>query len=146
MDTDAGTITLPINARLFSLISALHAAKQHEPSIRTVPATTKHCRCWSRRGGEIVVVILPGVGKREIAMENAAAHPELREIFNKIREAETAAWRGGPHATKPKAYVELSDAEVETLLDRNGPLPRLRPITSRPVQLSQTAWGTKPAA
>jgi hypothetical protein len=48
--------------------------------------------CWSRRGGEIVVVIVPSAGKREMAMENAAAHPELREIFNKVREAEQVAW------------------------------------------------------
>jgi len=45
----------------------------------------------------------------------------------------------------PAAFVELSDAEIQTLRGRQ-PLPRLRPITNRPVQLSQTAWGTKPAA
>ena len=146
VDADAGTITLPINAPLFSLVQALHTARQHEPTVRTQPATMQFYRCWSTRGGEVAVVILPGIGKREIAMENAAAHPELRDIFNKVREAERAAWAGGPHATKPKAYVELSDAEVETLLNRDAPLPRLRPITTRPVQLSRTAWGTNPAA
>jgi hypothetical protein len=150
VDVDAGTITLPINARLFSLVSALHTAKQHEPTIQTQPAaaapTTHRCRCWSRRGGEIIVVILPGVGKREIAMENAAAHPELRDIFNKAREAEQAAWRGGPHATTPKAFVDLSDVEIDALLNRDGPLPQLRPVTARPVQLNHTAWGTNPAA
>ena len=145
VDTDTRTITLPINARMFSLISALHTAKQHEPVVRTKLALTR-CRCWSTRGGEIAIVILPGARKLEIAMENAAAHPELRDIFNKIRAAEQAAWAGGPHATKPKAFVELRDAEILTLLDRNGPLPQLRPIANRPVQLSQTAWGTNPAA
>ena len=115
-DTDAGTITLPINARLFSLVSALHTAKQHEPSIRTVPATTTRCRCWPRRGGEIAVIMVPGAGKREIPMEKAAAHPELRDIFNKVREAERQAWVGGPHATTPKAFVRLSDVKAKTLL------------------------------
>ena len=147
VDVDARTITLPINAPLFSLVSALHTAKQHEPAIRTQPAPTTHrCRCWSRRGGEIVVIIVPGVGKREIPMEHAAGHPELRDIFNKVRDTETEAhrWNGD---TPPigKAFVELSDAEIQTLCGRQ-PLPRLRPVTNRPVQLSQTAWGTKPAA
>ena len=146
VDADAGTITLPINAPLFSLVQALHTARQHEPSVSTKPVATQRYRCWSTRGGEIAVVVLPGVGRREIAMENAAAHPELRDIFNKVRDAEQEAWAGGPPATKPKAYVDLTNADVETLLDRLGPLPRLRPITARPVQLSHTAWGTKPAA
>jgi hypothetical protein len=147
VDVDAGTITLPINARLFSLISALHTAKQHEPTIQTQPAPRAHrCRCWSRRGGEIVIVILPGIGKREIPMEHAAGHPELRDIFNKVRDAETEAHRwNGDTPPAGKAFVELSDAEVQTLCERQ-PLPQLRPITTRPVQLSQTAWGTKPAA
>ena len=147
VDVDAGTITLPINARLFSLISALHTAKQHEPAIQTQPAPTTHrCRCWSRRGGEIVVVILPGVGKREIPMEHAAGHLELRDIFNKVRDAETKAhrWNGDTPPTG-KAFVELSDAELQTL-SGGQPLPRLRPITVRPVQLSHTAWNTNPAA
>ena len=88
--------------------------------------------CWSRRGGEIVVVILPGVGKREIPMERAAGHPELRHIFNKACDAETEAhrWKGD---TPPigKGFVDLSNAEIQTLNGRQ-PLPRLREITTRP--------------
>ena len=146
VDTDAGTIRLPINARLFSLVSALHTAKQHEPTIRTRPAapTTQRCRCWSYRGGEVVCVVLPGIGKHEIPMETAAANPKLRDIFNKIREADTEAWkwRGEQPPTK-KAFVTLSDEEIETLL---GPLPSLEGINARPIQLRHTADGTKPAA
>ena len=79
-------------------------------------------------------------------MENAAAHPELREIFNKVREAETEAhrWNGNTPPTN-KAFVDLSDDEIESLVGRK-PLPELRPITTRPLQLSHTAWGTNPAA
>jgi hypothetical protein len=124
VDADAGTITLPINAPLFSLVQALHTARQHEPAIRTMPEPQRY-RCWSTRGGEVAVVILPRAGKREIPMEKAAAHPELGSIFNRVREAEQAAWAGGPHATKPKVYVALSDAEVETLIERQMPRPRL---------------------
>jgi hypothetical protein len=146
VDTDAGTITLPVNAPMFSLVDALNTATQHEPHATAATAPIHRCRCWSRRGGEIVVVILPGVGKREIAMENAAAHPELREIFNKVREAETEAhrWNGNTPPTN-KAFVDLSDDEIESLVGRK-PLPELRPITTRPLQLSHTAWGTNPAA
>src|SRR5687768_9664179 len=63
VDTDAGTITLPINAPLFSLVQALHTAKQHEPTVRTTPATgaTQEYRCWSTRGGEVVYIVLPGI-------------------------------------------------------------------------------------
>jgi hypothetical protein len=97
VDTDERLIILPINAPLFSLVQALGEAKQHEPVIQTQPAAAapapQRCRCWSRRGGEIVVIILPGVGKREIPMEHAAGHPELRDIFNKCRDAETEAWK-----------------------------------------------------
>ena len=147
VDVDARTITLPINARLFSLVSALHTAKQHEPAIRTQPAPTTHrCRCWSRRGGEIVVVILPGVGKREIPMEHAAGHPALRDIFNKVRDADTQAHRwNGDTPPVGKAFVDLSDPQIESVLGYK-PLSQLRPVTTRPVQLSKTAWGTNPAA
>jgi hypothetical protein len=150
VDTDARTITLTVNTPLFSFVKALHTAKQHEPIVRTVPAesagATQSYRCWSRQSREIAVVILPGIGRREIKMEYAAAHPALRDIFNKVREAEDAAWKGGPHPETPKAFVILGDAEVESLLDRDTPLPRLRPITVRPVQLAHTRRGTKPAA
>ena len=115
VDPDARTITLPINAPLFSLVQALHTARQHEPSVYTQPAPSHRCRCWRTRGGEISVVIVPGVGKREISMEQAAAHPVLRSIFNRVREAEQAAWAGGPHVTRPKAYVELSAEEIAQL-------------------------------
>jgi hypothetical protein len=79
-------------------------------------------------------------------METAAGHPELRDIFNKIRTADQTAWAGGPHATRPKAFVDLSEADVEALRGRNAPLSRARPITARPIQLTHTAWGTPPAA
>ena len=124
VDADAGTITLPINAPLFSLVQALHTARQHEPTVRTRPAAPQRYRCWSTRGGEVAVVILPRAGKREIPMEKAAADPELRRIFNRVREAEQAAWSGGPHASRPKAYVDLNDAEIETLNDQQMPRPR----------------------
>jgi hypothetical protein len=147
IDVDAGTITLPFNARVLSLLSALHTAKQHEPSIPTQPPRTLGCRCWSTRGGEIAVVILPGIGRREIPMEKAAAHPKLRDIFNRIREADTDAWKWhGEQPPTKKAFVTLSEDEIDTLVDRDGPLPRLRPIAVRPIQLSHTAWGTNPAA
>jgi hypothetical protein len=146
VDVDAGTITLPINARLFSLVSALHTAKQHEPAIQTRPATTHRCRCWSRRGGEIVCIVLPGIGKREIPMEHAAGNPALRDIFNKVRDADTKAhrWNGDKPPTC-KAFVDLSDDEIESLGGRKR-LPQLRRVTTRPVQLNHTAWGTNPAA
>jgi hypothetical protein len=147
VDADAGTITLPVNASLFSLVQALHTAKQHEPSVVTKPApATMPYRCWSTRGGEIVCIVLPGIAKRVIPMERAAAHPPLRDIFNKVREAETKAWAGGLHATRPQVFVHLSDEEVEPLLERDAPLPRLRPITARPLQLRHTPDGTNPAA
>jgi len=79
-------------------------------------------------------------------MESAAARPPLRDIFNKVRDAEAKAWAGGLHATRPKVFVDLSDDEVESLLHRDTPLPRLRPITARPLQLRHTSDGTKPAA
>jgi len=41
VDADAGTITLPINAPLFSLVQAVHTARQHEPSVRTQPAPSQ---------------------------------------------------------------------------------------------------------
>ena len=41
---------------------------------------------------------------------SSRAHPELKAIFNKVLEAETAAWGGGLHSTRPKAFVDLSDA------------------------------------
>jgi hypothetical protein len=140
VDTDARTITLTVNTPLYALVKALHAAKQHEPVVRTIPApassgATQRYRCWSRHNREIAVVILPGIGKREIKMESAAAHPALRDIFNKVRTAEDDAWKGGPHPQTPKAFVRLSDAELESLLDRDTPLPRLRRIQTRPVQL-----------
>ena len=81
------------------------------------------------------MVVVPGVGKREIAMENAAANRELRDIFNKIREAERAAWAGGLRATAPKAYVELADGEITSLVGRND---TLLPPCSRPIKLSYT--------
>ena len=152
VDIDSRTITLTINTPLFSFVRALHVAKQHEPIVRTLPApampagATQAYRCWSYRGGEVVCIVLPGIGRREIKMESAAAHPELRTIFNKVREAEAEAWKGGPHAEKPKAHVILSDAEVESLLDRNTPLPRVVPFGARPVQLAHTASDTPPAA
>jgi hypothetical protein len=147
VDADAGTITLPVNASMFSLVQALHTAKQHEPSVVTTPAaSTMPYRCWSRRGGEIVCLALPGIGKREIPMESAAAHPPLREIFNRVREAESKAWVDGPHATRPRVFVHLSDEEAESLLDRDPRLPQLRLISTRPVQLRYTDGGTNPAA
>jgi len=147
VDADAGMITLPVNASMFSLVQALHTARQHEPSVVTKPAPpSMPYRCWSTRGGEIVCIVLPGIGKREIAMESAAARPPLRDIFNKVRDAEAKAWAGGLHATRPKVFVDLSDDEVESLLHRDTPLPRLRPITARPLQLRHTSDGTKPAA
>jgi hypothetical protein len=79
------------------------------------------CRCWSRRGGDIVVIIVPGIGKVEIAVESAAdsrvnGDGKLCAIYSKARDADVEAWRW--HAETPptrKALVDLTDDEFETL-------------------------------
>src|SRR5688500_8959267 len=56
-------------------------------------------------------------------MENAAVHAGPAPSSSRSASPGSQACAGGPRATKPKVYAELSAAEVETLLNRD---PRCR--------------------
>jgi len=136
VDADAGMITLPVNASMFSLVQALHTARQHEPSVVTKPAPpSMPYRCWSTRGGEIVCIVLPGIGKREIAMESAAARPPLRDIFNKVRDAEAKAGRPVPGAST--LHLPAVCCPTSTMRSLGAAPPRYR--AAQPAYLSRDA-------
>lgn len=83
------------------------------------------CPCWSRKGGDIVVLIVPGVGKVEIPIERAAASRTLGDgrlavIFSRVRDAIDDAWKWKDGvAPTGKATVNLTDADVEMLKQLN---------------------------
>src|SRR4051812_14544045 len=85
------------------------------------PVPTHHCRCWSRLGGDVAVIIAPGIGKVEIAVETAAnsrvnGDGRIAALYSRVRDAEADAWKWkGDQRPTGKAFVDLTDADIETL-------------------------------
>jgi hypothetical protein len=139
VETDAGTITLPINAPMFSLVEALNQAAQHEPLVLKQPHT-KRCRCWTRDRNLIVCVVVDG---RKIEARWCWAGVEAKPLFDRIAEANNAAWKWqGDQRPTGRAFIDLTDAELATLdAIASKEIPPARPITSRPVQPNPAARG-----
>jgi hypothetical protein len=105
VDADNSTIHLAV-AGAPALVDALNrAAEQGQPVV-----TTTRCRCWTyRRNCDKATIIVPGVGKLEALLVDIGA-----DLFNKIAEAEAAAWKLPlSDAARGKGYVDLIPAEVE---------------------------------
>ena len=98
----------------------------------TVP--TRSYRCWTRRRNmDVAVIFVPGFGKVEA---NLHLLPSAA-LFNRICDAEMLAWRKPlTDPSRGKAFVDLSDRELETLKNAMQPLA-LKPITRlvQPVNL-----------